>query len=168
MTALATELPSPGDFLQPLQALTGWSAPDHRNARRVQRDAMLLISHLEFVASIRVDIGVKHRSETRPESQIVAEGRDAMLEVLEAARALHTNLVSGISIRRVQRDVKQFVPQLQGRLQDAVDEARKHAAELRAVFAFMVDETDDEELGIELFPDVGEPLEPEDSSAAPA
>lgn len=164
MSALVAtaEFPIPNDFMQPFGTLSGWVS-DHRNARRVERDVAILMSQLEFISSMHINIGVHSATPgSEPEEQQASAVEDAM-DVLHAMRTLHEALVSGFMIRRIRRDVDRFAPHLKSRLNRTIDAATEQLSELRAATAFLVGEDDDLQVGIELVPEVGEPLNPEDS-----
>jgi hypothetical protein len=157
-SALTSDFPVPNDFIQPFEMLTGWPSSDHRNARRVERDAKALIHQLEFIVAMHLEIEVG-----KPELGTQAERDEFMLELLQSMRTLHAELLGGIRVRRIRRDVEHYTPQLKPALQQSIDAARARLVQMRSVLAFMTGENDDAELGVELLPDAGEPLPPEDS-----
>lgn len=157
----ATLQPLPSDFDLPLEALMAWNA-SHRNALRVQRDAQTLIAQLDFVASLECRVGLVR---DRTPMMSVEENDEHLDSMLASVRRLHAEL-QGSTVRRVQRDVDRFTPHLRERLADSIAAARAQVEQMRAIAAFLIGEHDDVELGIELVPEAGEPMEPEDSTPA--
>jgi hypothetical protein len=160
--------PVPSDFWQPFAVLEAWSPPLHRNARRVERDAQVLISQLEFVAKLQHGFVVNDGGPDVPEAMkrpgLTQEDLDEeMLELLRAMRALYSELTSGSRVRKVKRDVERFAPHLKARLQSSIDAAREQVAQNRAFVAFLANEHVVVDLDVELVPEAGEPMEPEDS-----
>ncbi len=168
MNAALANLPPRQDFLDPYQAISSWEQPRHPNIHKVRRDAKILISRLEYIQSLKVDLAVETADNEQDAERNEEESVERALEILHAMRTLYQALTAGIALRRVQRDLKRHAPDLLSQFEKAVREAVDQVAQMRAFLAFIVDEDDDAQLGIELIPDIGAPREPEPSKSPPA
>jgi len=155
---------APTDFQEPAGLLVDWPSSDQRTALRVAKKAKLLLVHLQFVADMKLD-GVSQVVIDDRGGQAQEESIAALLSLLEAMRYLH-RVLEGAPGRRLLSDVEQFAPRLKGELAGVMRAAMEQLKEMRATLAFLLDERDDIELGVDLVPPFGAPRPAEDSTPA--
>lgn len=151
MSALAQPQLSRRDLVAPVQLVYSYEPTEHPRGQSLAHRVSALMERLHRIASQKLEPRwTPHSSEDD-----ATTARETWLSLLEAARAAHEAL-SGVGMRVLLRDVRKINPALASSLEDAAKSALDTLSERRAFIAVIIDADDDEELGIEVIPSMGD------------
>jgi hypothetical protein len=131
--------------------------PRRHNLKELQLRAQAAEKYLDGIAQLRVQVHWP-----QPDEATRAQLWDQHLELLYELRDLDATLESDATLGLIAR-VSRMSPALAGRIQEKREAALETIRHFRAYLAYMFDETDDQDLGIQVMPSP-----PEDVPAGPS